>query len=91
MDLGKDCREFERVRQALSQRLRGAYGLFDGAAGDAGDEAVEEQIVGDRHRHAGDQRAGHELAPEEDVAAHEIGRHAERDRLLSDDEMKVSA
>jgi hypothetical protein len=32
-------------------------GLFDRAAGDAGDEAVEEQIVGDRHRDAGYQGA----------------------------------
>jgi len=28
--------------------------LFDGAAGDAGDEAVDEQILGDRHRDAGE-------------------------------------
>ena len=47
-----------------------------------GDEAVEEQIVGDRHRDAGDQGPGHDLAPVEDVAANQIGRHAQRDRLL---------
>ena len=57
-------------------------GLLDGAAGYTGDEAVEEQIIGDRHRDAGDQCAGHDLAPIKDVAADEIGRHAEGDRFL---------
>ena len=56
--------------------------LLDGAASDAGDEAVEEEVISDCHRDAGDQCAGHDLAPEEDVAANEVGRHAERDRLL---------
>src|SRR5689334_15159189 len=56
--------------------------LLDRAAGDTRDETIEEEIIGDRHGNAGDQRAGHDLAPEEDVATHEIGRHAECDRLL---------
>ena len=61
----------------------GGRNLFDSAAGDAGDEAIEEEVIGDRHRDAGERRAGHDLAPE-DVAANEIGRNAERDRLLTD-------
>jgi hypothetical protein len=56
--------------------------LFDRASGYPTDEAIEKHIVGDRHRDAGDQGAGHDLAPVEDVAADEIGRHAKRDRLL---------
>ena len=65
-----------RVSSAQATRL------FDGAAGYTGDEAVKEQIIGDRHRDASDQCAGHDLAPVEDVAADEIGRHAEGDRFL---------
>ena len=43
---------------------KGFARLFDCAAGNAGDEAVEEQVIGDRHRNACDQRTGHDLAPE---------------------------
>src|SRR6516225_2823576 len=56
--------------------------LLDGAPGYSTDEPIKKKIVRDRHRDAGDQGAGHDLAPVEDVAADEIGRHAERDRLL---------
>src|SRR5579862_4859160 len=56
--------------------------LLDSASGYPADEPVEEKIVRDRHWNTGDQGAGHDLAPEEDVAADEIGRHAKRDRLL---------
>jgi hypothetical protein len=35
----------------------GGRNLFDSAAGDAGDEAIEEEVIGDRHRDAGEQRA----------------------------------
>ena len=65
--------------------------LFDRAAGDAGDEAVEEEVIGDRHRDAGDQCAGHDLAPEENVAPDKIGRDAQRASFCTEDEMKVSA
>ena len=56
--------------------------LLDSASGYPADEAIEKEIVRDRHRDAGNQSAGHDLSPEENVTADEIGRHAKRDRLL---------
>src|SRR6185503_16827337 len=49
-----------RERAAITALVRE---LLHRAAGDAGDEAVEKEIIRDRHRDGGDQRAGHELAP----------------------------
>ena len=43
--------------------------LFDGADGEAGDEAVEKKVVEEGDRKAGDQAGGHEGAPVVDVAA----------------------
>ena len=63
---------------ARGRKLR----LLDSASGYPADEPIEKKIVRDRHRDAGDQGAGHDLAPVEDVTADEIGRHAKRDRLL---------
>ena len=68
-----------------SQWLSSSYRLthlLDGAAGDAGNEAIEKEVIGDRYRDAGDQCPRHDLPPVEDVAADEVGRHAKRDRLL---------
>ena len=62
----------------MSAQLR----LLDRASGDPADETIEKKIIGDRYRNAGDQGAGHDLAPVEDVTADEIGRYPKRDRLL---------
>jgi hypothetical protein len=56
--------------------------LLDGAARYLLDETVQERVVGDRHRNAGDQCAYHDLAPEENVAPDEICRDAKRNRLF---------
>src|SRR5215470_7971371 len=45
--------------------------LLDGAHGETGDEAVEEEIVEDGERHAGDEAGGHERAPVVDVAPYQ--------------------
>src|SRR5947209_8626954 len=59
--------------------------LFDRRSRDARDELVEEQVVDDGHRHADQQRARHQRAPEIDVAANQLGGHAQRHRLLLGD------
>src|SRR5262245_60230516 len=65
----------------LASRMPTARSL-DGAARDAADESIKEKIIGDGHRHAGDQRRAHQFAPVEDIAADEVGRDAQRHRLL---------
>src|SRR6266850_6703313 len=59
--------------------------LLDCRSRNARDELVEEQVVDDGHRHADQQRAGHQRAPEIDVTADQLGGHAERDGLLVGD------
>jgi branched-chain amino acid transport system substrate-binding protein len=56
-------------RQRLPLEAYQSTQLLDGAAGNAGDEAIEEEVISDRHRDAGDQCTCHDLAPVEDVAA----------------------
>src|SRR4051812_3344836 len=51
-------------------------------AGHAGDVVFDEERVDDRHRNGADQRAGHERAPEENVAADQLGGDANRHGLL---------
>src|SRR5215510_3026296 len=55
----------------LASRMPTARSL-DGAARDAADESIKEKIIGDGHRHAGDQRRAHQFAPVEDIAADEV-------------------
>src|SRR5678816_4158084 len=55
---------------------------LDCGARDARDELVEKQVVDDGHRHAHQQRARHQRAPEVDVAADQLSGHAQRHRLL---------
>src|SRR5438309_2860148 len=51
--------------------------LLQRAAGDASDERVQEEVVDDRDWDRDDQRSRHERAPEEHIAANEIGHDAE--------------
>src|SRR3982751_5327524 len=51
-------------------------------AGHAGDVVFDEERVDDRDRNGADKRAGHERAPEEDVAADQLGGDANRHGLL---------
>jgi len=54
---------------------------LDGASRQAGDEILDKKRVEHRHRHRAEQRAGHQAAPEEDVAANQLAGHPERDRF----------
>src|SRR5262245_41581336 len=49
--------------------------------GEAGHVVLDEERVDQRHRDRAQQRPGHELAPEVDVAADQLGHHADRHRL----------
>src|SRR5262245_3384466 len=51
-------------------------------AGEAGDVVLDEERVDQGDRHGAEQRAGHQLAPEEDIAADQLRDHAHRHRLL---------
>src|SRR5262245_17509811 len=51
-------------------------------AGQAGHVVLDEERIGDRHRDRSEQRAGHQLAPEEDVAADQLRGDPDRHRLL---------
>src|SRR5262245_29896409 len=53
-------------------------------AGHAGDVVLDEERIDQRHRHRAEQRACHELPPEEDVAANQLRDHADRHGLLVD-------
>ena len=55
---------------------------FDGAEGEAGDEAIEEQRDGECDRCGDDHRGRLKRLPEEHVSAHQLGRHAGADALL---------
>ena len=50
------------IRKAVAS-FPSSGALFHGAARDALDEPVEEEIVGDRHRDARDQRCAHQFTP----------------------------
>src|SRR5690348_10419813 len=51
-------------------------------SGEAGDVVLDEERVDERHRDRAEQRARHQLAPIEDVAAHQFRGDPDRDRLL---------
>src|SRR6185312_10050793 len=51
-------------------------------AGEARDVMFDEERVDDRHGDRAQQRAGHQRAPEEDVAADQLRRDADRHGLL---------
>src|SRR2546422_8142559 len=53
--------------------------LVDGADGEAGDEAIEEEIVNDRQRHAGDETCRHQRPPVIHVTPHERYRYTHAD------------
>src|ERR1043166_1261963 len=63
------------LRAMMSLLLR-----LHGAGGQAGDVVVHEEGIDDGDRHRAEQRAGHELAPVEDVAADQLGDDADRHR-----------
>src|ERR1051325_2193970 len=50
--------------------------------GQAGDVVLDEERIRHSSGHGAEQRAGHQLAPEEDVAADQLGHHADRHGLL---------
>ncbi len=52
-----------------------------GAQGEAGDKAVQEEVVEQGDRDGDDYRGGHQRLPEEDVAADQLRRHPDADRL----------
>src|SRR4051812_37586846 len=52
------------------------------APGHAGHIVLDEERIDDRHRDRADQCAGHQRAPEEDVAADELGGDADGHGLL---------
>jgi len=67
----------DRVRRRKEKRKTRGHdvscpyrlGLLDGAYGEAGDEAIEEEVVEEGYGETGDQAGGHEGAPVVDVAA----------------------
>src|SRR5881628_3287593 len=68
-----------RREERPSQRRRWAFfsGLlaFDGA-GEAGHVVLDEERVYERNRHGPEERPRHELTPEIDIAADQLGHHA---------------
>src|SRR2546422_6145753 len=54
---------------------------FDGAR-ERGDVVLDEEGVDEGDGDGAQERAGHERAPVEDVAAHELGKDPDRNRLL---------
>src|ERR671918_298487 len=77
--LRKSRRERSRLSQFMWYLLSRASP--ECAARKTLDEAVEEDVVEEGDRDAGDERGGKQPLPEEDVAADELGRHADGDRL----------
>src|SRR5262249_26141368 len=51
-------------------------------AGEGGDVVLDEEGVDERDGNGPEERAGHERAPVENVAPHQLGEDADRDRLL---------
>src|SRR2546430_2958456 len=49
------------------------------AAGETGDEPIEERVVDQCQRDARDQDRGHDPGPVEEIAANQVGRNADRD------------
>src|SRR5919197_350620 len=70
------------AKPALEREI--STGSFDRPYCKPGDEAVEEEVVDDGDRHAGDQTGGHQRAPVVDVAADEGDRDADADGHLLD-------
>src|SRR5215510_11515876 len=68
------------VRNCRLERVVIALPLH--GAGEPRDVVFDEERVHERHRDRAQQRAGHQLPPEVDVAADQLGHHAHRDRLL---------
>src|SRR5271155_3849558 len=70
--------ELERLQEPNPERSS----LLDGADGEAGDEAVEEEIVEEGDRQAGNEASGHERAPIIDVAANQENGDAGANHLI---------
>src|SRR5882672_98579 len=64
------------------RRVTWAISSLGGAGGQAGDVVVHEEGVDDERRRCAEQRAGHDLAPGEDVAADQGGDDAHRQHQL---------
>src|SRR5258705_6737216 len=76
---GRRGAEKKRWRRATRPAWGGRLALH--GAGQAGDVVLDEEGVDEGHRHRAQQRARHELPPEVDVAADELGDYAHRYRL----------
>src|ERR671918_1800764 len=77
--LRKSRRERSRLSQFMCYPLSRASP--ECAARKTLDEPVEEDVVQERDRDAGDERGSEQPLPEEDVPADELGRHADGDCL----------
>src|SRR5262245_54499173 len=72
-----------------SSRLLKRVGMYvllprsaEGSAGEPCDEAVEERVVEQRKRNAGDENRSHDRRPVEEVALDEVRRHADGQRAV---------
>src|SRR5258708_7467000 len=82
---GKNVPRFGAVWDSSFHRSRTSYqavALFDSADGEAGDEAVEEQVVHERDGKTGDQAGGHQRSPVVDIPANQKDGDARPDHLI---------
>src|SRR6266581_941942 len=66
----------------MNSPLEIEWRLLDGTDGEAGDEAVEEEVVQESDGQAGDEAGGHQRSPVVDVATHQKNRDASADHLI---------
>src|SRR5882762_7548680 len=59
--------ESQSPRAAEIRTFPKHLGLFDSADGESGDEAIEEEVVKERDRQAGDEACGHQRSEERRV------------------------
>src|SRR5438128_11079677 len=71
------------LRHSVLSPQSESFYLLDCSNCEAFDEAIEEDVVQNSDRYGGDQAAGHQRLPVENVAAHEERRHAHADGLVS--------
>src|SRR5712691_11588820 len=63
-----------RLLSPLLSDIYALLSLAERSAGEPCDEPVQEQVVHQRERDAGDQDRGHDRRPVEEVAADQVGR-----------------
>src|SRR6267143_2199708 len=74
--------ESQSPRAAEIRTFPKHLGLFDSADGESGDEAIEEEVVTERHRQAGDEACRHQRSPVVNVATHQKNRNARPYHLI---------